>query len=99
MNQSENDGSQLYKKPSISEVDRLAKELIAEYGNPEYFKWYCAAINQLGVQRVNELRGMVSDAKQPGRLFSKRAKEEMRKKVADEIQRNWYGQNKSGSSS
>lgn len=99
MNQSENDGSQLERKPTIIEVDKLANELVAEYGNPLYFKWYCSAINQLGVQRINELRGMVSDAKQPGKLFSKRAKEEMRKKVADEIQRNWYGQNKSNSSS
>lgn len=63
------------KKPSIVEVDRLARELADEYGNQDYIKWYCKVIHKLGISVVQNIRAQVSDAKQPGRVFTKIANE------------------------
>lgn len=94
-NQTENDNSQLNKKVPFSLVDSLANELCSEYGNAKFYKWYCKVINTLGVERVLALRGMCSDAKAPGQLFSKRANQEMSQRSAksklDEM-RNGYGE-------
>ena len=58
-------------------VDSLADELCHEYSNTDFRKWYCNIIYELGLPRVNEIRGRCRDAKQPGRLFSKLAKAEI----------------------
>lgn len=78
-----NDDRQLSKKPSELQIDQLAAQLCAEYGNDRFFKWYCKAIHKLGIRRINELRAMCQDAKKPGLLFSKRVNEEMQMKPSE----------------
>ena len=80
-NRTGNDNSQLNNGTRFSVVDSLANELCSEYGNAKFYKWYCKVINVLGVERVLALRGMCSDAKQPGQLFSRRANQEMQTKL------------------
>lgn len=79
-NRTGNDNSQLNNGMPFSVVDSLANELCSEYGNAKFYKWYCKVINVLGVERVLALRGMCSDAKQPGQLFSRRANQELKEK-------------------
>lgn len=76
VNQIANDEWQLNRKPPISKVDELAKELCQEYDNFAFFKWYCLVINTLGIDRVNQIRARCSDAKNKGQLFSRYAGEE-----------------------
>lgn len=74
--------SQFEKKASLQDIDELANTLCTEYANHEFYKWYCKVINILGIQRVNEIRAMYSDTRQASHLFSRRASEEMKTKVA-----------------
>lgn len=76
--------SQFEKKPTLQDVDDLATALCVEYENHNFYKWYCKVINTLGIQRVNEIRAMYSDTRQSRHLFSRRASEEMRAKLAKE---------------
>lgn len=84
MNQSANDNSELNRKPTIKEVDDLAMELCQQFHNHEFFRWYCSAIWKLGITRILEIRGRVSDAKMPGHLFTKLLREELKKHNANE---------------
>lgn len=54
----------------VDAVDRLADELVAEYDNPAFRKWYCGVIYQFGVPKVLEWRGRAKEGKAPARLFS-----------------------------
>lgn len=63
------------KRLPIEEVDRLADELVAEYSNSEFRKWYCALINQHGIERVMYWRGKAASGNNPARLFSFYAKQ------------------------
>lgn len=93
MNQMRNDSSELNRKPTIEQVDKLAAELCQEFNNHSYFKWYCTAIWKLGIDRISEIRGRVSDAKMPGHLFTKYVNEELKKRDANEtIKRMWNGE-------
>lgn len=74
--------SQFEKRPTLQDIDELANALCVEYSNHEFYKWYCKVINVLGMQRVNEIRAMYSDTRQARHLFSRRASEEMRIKIA-----------------
>ncbi len=74
--------SQFEKKPTLQDVDELANTLCIEYANHAFYKWYCKVINVLGIQRVNEIRAMYSDTRQASHLFSRRASEEMKVKLA-----------------
>lgn len=56
---------------NTQEVEELANRLCNEYGNSRYYKWYCGAIYEFGVRAIEDLRARVSDAKEPGRLFTK----------------------------
>ena len=56
---------------NTQDVKELANLLCNEYGNSKYFKWYCGAIYEFGVRAIEDLRARVSDAKEPGRLFTK----------------------------
>ena len=56
---------------NTEEVEQAANRLCGQYGNAQYFKWYCGAIYEFGLQKIEELEARVSDAKKPGRLFSK----------------------------
>lgn len=76
LNRTADDEWQLNKRPPISKVDELAKELCKEYDNFAFFKWYCLVINTLGIDRVNEIRARCDDAKNKGQLFSRYAGEE-----------------------
>jgi len=84
MNESANDKSELNRRPSIKEVDDLAMELCQEFNNHDFFRWYCSAIWKLGIGRILEIRGRVSDAKMPGHLFTKLMREELKRHDADE---------------
>lgn len=68
----------------IKEADRIAAELVNEYRNPDFRKWYCKLVYELGPHRIEELRGRVRDAKDPAKLFSKLASEELRAKQTRE---------------
>lgn len=74
--------SQFEKRPTLQDIDELANALCVEYTNHAFYKWYCKVINILGVQRVNEIRAMYSDTRQARHLFSRRASEEMKAKIA-----------------
>ena len=53
------------------QVEELENKLCSEFGNAKYFKWYCRAIYEFGIPYIESVYGRVSDAKYPGRLFSK----------------------------
>lgn len=74
--------SQLARKQTLQDIDDLATALCIEYANHAFYKWYCKVINVLGIQRVNEIRAMYSDTRQARHLFSRRASEEMKVKLA-----------------
>lgn len=59
----------------ISTVDALADELVGEYANPVYRKWYCKVIYRYGLAQVNEWRRRATEGKDPARLFSKYVKD------------------------
>lgn len=65
-----NDNWQLGKKTPIARVDALAEELVTQFDNRPYLKWYCVAIYDLGEERVRQIMGRVSDARLPGKLFT-----------------------------
>jgi|GEM_PF-4328281 len=54
----------------IEAVDKLADELVAEYSNPAFRKWYCSIIYQYGTAQVLEWRQRASSGDNAGRLFS-----------------------------
>lgn len=58
------------KQIPIEQVDELADELVAEYGNPTFRKWYCGVIKKFGVPKVHEWRRRASEGDHPGRLFT-----------------------------
>lgn len=70
MSETENDNWQLGRHTPVAVVDQLATELVQQFENDEYYKWYCASIYDLGVDRIQEIRGRISDARNPARLFS-----------------------------
>jgi len=59
----------------IDSVDVLADELVSEYANPEYRKWYCKVIYKYGLAQTQEWRRRASEGKEPARLFSKYVKD------------------------
>ena len=78
MNEIGNENSELNRRPTVQQVDDLARQLCNEFSNHEYFKWYCAAVWKLGENRVHELKARVSDAKDPARLFTKLLREDLK---------------------
>jgi len=91
INQIANDKWQMGKKPSITEVDFLAKELCLEYDNLAFFRWYCLVINILGLNRVREIQSRCSDSPKKGLLFSRIASEEAKNKVGLDTYRQLKG--------
>jgi hypothetical protein len=51
------------------EVDKLADELVTEYSNPKFRKWYCSVIYEFGFERVAEWRRKAATGHTPGGLF------------------------------
>ncbi len=63
------------KQLPIGVVDELADELVAEYDNLKYRRWYCGVINDFGYAQVNEWRRRSKDGNYPAKLFSKYVKD------------------------
>jgi hypothetical protein len=62
-------------------ISQLAKSLCEQYHNHPYYKWYCKVIYELGIERVLLIQARASDSKQPGKLFTKIANEELAVKL------------------
>jgi hypothetical protein len=58
------------RRPEMVIVDSLVDELVKEYDNPGFRRWYCGVIYEFGLDRVGEWRRRASDGKTPARLFS-----------------------------
>lgn len=58
------------KQLSIGVVDKLADELVTEYDNQRFRRWYCGVVYQFGLPKVMEWRRRASEGKQPAKLFS-----------------------------
>jgi hypothetical protein len=65
------------KELSVAYVDQLADEIVHEYSTPRFRKWYLSLIYELGPQAIKDIRGRCRDARHPGKLFSKLAKEQL----------------------
>ncbi len=63
------------KQLPIEAIDKLADELVAEYNNVQFRKWYCGVVKDFGYAQVNEWRRRASEGDFPGKLFSKYVKE------------------------
>lgn len=63
------------RKLSINAVDKLADELVSEYNNPDFRKWYCGVINDFGFSKVNEWRVRSKEGRTPSKLFSRFVKD------------------------
>lgn len=62
------------------QVEELANKLCSDFNNPKYFRWYCSAIYEYGIPYIEQVHARVSDARYPGRLFSKLIQERRRKR-------------------
>jgi len=63
------------KRIPIEQVDSLADELVAEYGNPEWRGWYCGLINKFGIARILDWQKRARSGSNPSKLFSTYAKQ------------------------
>ena len=63
------------KQLPITAVDKLADELVLEYQNPDFKRWYCSLIYKYGPSKVDEWRVRASEGNEPAKLFSKYAKD------------------------
>lgn len=59
----------------IDAVDKLADELVSEYNNAGFRKWYCGVINDFGFSKVNEWQVRSREGKEPSKLFSRFVKD------------------------
>jgi len=59
----------------IDAVDKLADEIVSEYNNSDFRKWYCGVINDFGFSKVNEWQARSREGKEPSRLFSRFVKD------------------------
>lgn len=55
----------------IAAVDKLAEELVVEYANSDFRRWYCGVIYDFGISQVLEWRRRASEGDEPAKLFSK----------------------------
>lgn len=55
----------------IDAVDKLADELVAEYQNDDFRRWYCGVIYDFGFSKVIEWRKRAAEGSEPAKLFSK----------------------------
>lgn len=65
-----NDNWQLGKDLPASDVDAKADELVSEFHNPTFRKWYCQVIYDIGLDKVDEICAKARDGDEPGKLFS-----------------------------
>lgn len=59
----------------IDAVDKVADELVRDYSNPDYRRWYCGVIYDFGFDKVEEWRRRAAEGKEPAKLFSKYVKD------------------------
>jgi hypothetical protein len=64
-----------FKKLPVAAVDKVADELVAEYNNQVYRRWYCGVIYEFGFSKVHEWRRCASEGREPAKLFSKYVKD------------------------
>ena len=55
---------------AIAVVDRIADELVKEYNNQGFRRWYCGVIQEFGFTKVNEWQRRSKEGREPGKLFS-----------------------------
>ena len=55
----------------IAAIDELADELVAEYDNPVWRRWYCGVINEFGFTKAEEWRRRANEGNEPAKPFSK----------------------------
>ena len=58
-------------------VDEFVDGLVRRYKNPEFRRWYCKLVYNIGPYRINEIQGRVQGAKDEAKLFSKLANQEL----------------------
>ena len=63
------------KKLPILAVDKVADELVDEYKNIKYRRWYCGVIYEFGFEKVEEWRCRAREGNEPAKLFSKYVKD------------------------
>lgn len=73
-----NDNWQLGKDLPASLVDNLAEKLAKKFNNKQFIPWYCGAIYDLGLTKIDDLEKKVKDGKDPARLFSFYVQQERR---------------------
>ena len=71
----DNSGKTSIKQPSIGSVDKLSDELVAEYDNPRFRRWYCGVVYEFGIPKVLEWRRRATEGKYTALLFSTYVKE------------------------
>ena len=63
------------KQLPIDAVDKLADELVKEYDNLQFRKWYCGVVIEFGYAQIIEWRKRASEGRMPAKLFSKYVKD------------------------
>ena len=81
----------IYHELPIEQVDSEVDELVRVFNNPEFRKWYCLVVRELGIEKVHELKVRAEEGSQPGKLFSKLAKEAMTYKSYGGTDRHGHG--------
>ena len=56
---------------SVAKADEIIEEIVLEYRNPAYRKWYLKVLYDFGPQKVHEWRRRAAEGKEPGKLFTK----------------------------
>lgn len=78
-NQIENENENWKDTLDFRFVDELVDDLVKRYKNPEFRKWYCKLVYNIGPSRVNEIQGRVQGAQDEAKLFSKLANQELKR--------------------
>jgi hypothetical protein len=56
---------------SINAVDQLVDEILIDYQNHGYKKWYYKVVYEFGIENVLEWRRRASEGNEPSKLFTK----------------------------
>lgn len=59
------------KELPINAVDRLVEEILAEYQNNNYRKWYYKVVYEFGIESVLEWMRRAKEGSEPSKLFTK----------------------------
>jgi len=56
---------------SLEQVDQLADDLVRDFANPDFRRWYCGVVYDFGPERVHRWKQVAMEGKEPAKLFSK----------------------------